>query len=532
MFRFVSAVLICGLHLFANSVFAGSLLVTEDKLTASDAAANDWFGDVVAISGDRLVVGARLDDDKGTNSGSAYVFVRSGDTWTEEDKLTAIDGAADDNFGSSVAIDGDTVVVGAFGDDDKGDDSGSVYVFERLGSAWAFKQKIVVVEGAAGDVFGGNVTISGDTLVASARLNDDTGPNSGSVYVFVRSGGIWSLQQKLTASDAAAGDLFGASVAVDGDTLVVGANGNDDEGSSSGSAYVFVRSGTTWSEQAKLTANDAALGDQFGNSVALSGDTVAVGAFRSDDAGFFSGSAYVFVRSGSSWKQQTKLTANDAAEGDEFGGSVALSGDTVVVGSRDDDDAGTNSGSAYVFVRSGTKWTLLKKLTASDAGAVDNFGGAVALSGKTVVVGARLWDGLSSNTNSGAVYALKLLFQFQGKVTGTGFCELTTPGTGKKTKLKDPASITIDTSRFPEITADLIIPGITNSIPLTGVALHKNPKSGVFQLFGDNIDNEAALSGTFKVNKKTGIWTVLSGKIQMKDLGGDLCTFAGKFKLK
>src|SRR6185503_19688910 len=189
-------------------------------------------------------------------------------------------------------------------------------------------------------------------------------------------------------SDAAAGDLFGDSVAVSGDTAVVGAIGDDDGGTSSGSAYVFVRSAGVWSQQQKLTASDALAGDEFGYSVAVSGDTAVVGARSDSDAGTFSGSAYVFVRSAGVWSQQQKLTASDAAAGDFFGFSVAVSGDTAVVGAIFDDDAGSGSGSAYVFVRSAGVWSQQQKLTASDAAASDSFGASVAVSGDTAVVGA------------------------------------------------------------------------------------------------------------------------------------------------
>ncbi len=167
---------------------------------------------------------------------------------------------------------------------------------------------------------------------------------------------------KLTASDAAAGDVFGFSVALSGDTALVGAVGDDDAGSFSGSAYVFVRSGTSWIQQAKLTASDAASNDIFGGSVALIGDTALVGAAGDDDAGSVSGSAYVFVRSGTTWTEQAKLTASDAAAGDRFGIAVALNGSTALVVAPNDDDAAFSSGSAYVFVRSGTTWSQQAKL--------------------------------------------------------------------------------------------------------------------------------------------------------------------------
>ncbi|MCP4545787.1 MAG: DUF11 domain-containing protein [bacterium] len=364
---------------------AGAL---ERKLTASDAAGGDRFGNSVGISGDTIVVGASRDDDAGAWSGSAYVFVRSSTTWTEQQKLTASDAAAGDEFGHSVRISGDTIVIGALYDDDVGSDSGSAYVFVRNGTTWTEQQKLTASDAAADDRFGNSVGISGDTVVVGAYLDDDAGIDSGSAYVFVRSGTTWTEQQKLTASDAAADDLFGESVGISGDTIVLGAPHDDDAGSISGSTYVFVRSGTTWTEQQKLTASDAAADDLFGQSVGISGDTVVVGADRDDDAGSDSGSAYVFVRSGPTWTEQQKLTASDAAADDRFGSLVGISGDTVVVGAYLEDTAGNDSGAAYVFVRSSPTWTEQQKLTASDAAADDWFGYSVGISGDTVVVGA------------------------------------------------------------------------------------------------------------------------------------------------
>ena len=380
-------------------------LAQEAKLTASDAAAGDQFGLNVAIDGETAVVGARSDDTAaGTDAGSAYVFVRSGSSWSQQAKLTASDAAAGDRLGISVAISGDTIVVGADFDNDAGSFSGSAYVFVRSGTSWSQQAKLTAGDGAAGDQFGFNVGISGETVVVGA-VGDDSG--AGSAYVFVRSGTSWSQQQKLTASDAAAGDLFGFAVTIGGDTVGVGAPQDDDGGSSSGSAYVFVRSGTSWSQQMKLTASDAAAGDQFGrNAVGLSGDTLVTGAPGDDTgAGSDAGSAYVFVRSGTSWSQQAKLTASDGAAGDTFGLSAGISGDTVVANASNDDDGGTNSGSAYVFTRSGTSWSQQQKLTASDAAAGDQFGFSVSISGNTVVAGAPNDDDGGSNSGSAYVFA-------------------------------------------------------------------------------------------------------------------------------
>jgi FG-GAP repeat/HYR domain len=378
----------------------------QQKLLASDAAELAAFGWSVAISGETIVVGAPFDD----VGGSAYVFVRSGGVWTQQQKLEASDAAVGDHFGVSVAISGETVVVGAGSDDGAaGPGQGSAYVFVRSGGVWSQQQKLLASDAAGGDNFGDSVAISGETVVVGA--GNDSGSAGffhGSVYVFVRSGGVWSQQQKLLASDAAADARFGFSVAISGETVVVGAPfDTGTAGPSPGSAYVFVRSGGVWSQQQKLEPSAPVVGDTgtFGWSVAISGETVVVGANQADGAaGVSQGSAYVFVRSGGVWSQQQKLEASDAAANDLFGGSVAISGETIVVGAGGDEGtAGSSQGSAYVFVRGGGVWSQQQKLLASDAGGGDGFGSSVAISGETVVVSAPVDNG-AAGIDQGSAY--------------------------------------------------------------------------------------------------------------------------------
>ena len=334
----------------------------QTKLNAGDAATDDQFGRSVAVSGDTAVIGAWRDNDGGTNSGSAYVFTRSGEVWSQQAKLTASDPAAFDRFGSSVAISGDTAVIGAYSD-------GSAYVFSRSGGVWSQQAKLTASDDA-GNFFGWSVAVDGDTVVIGAYADDHGGSHSGSAYVFSRSGGVWSQQAKLTASDPAPLDHFGVSVAVSDDTAVIGAYWDDDGGSNSGSAYVFSRSGGTWIQQAKLTASDHTAVDLFGFSVAISGDTAVIGAYLADYRGSSSGSAYVFTRSGGGWSQQAKLTASDHAADDRFGRSVAISGDTAVIGAFLDDDGGTDSGSAYVFALN--EYTLTVDMAGDGSGQVQS----------------------------------------------------------------------------------------------------------------------------------------------------------------
>ena len=375
------------------------------QVTASDGAANDRFGISVAISGDTAIVGASSDDvGANANQGSAYIFVRNGTTWTEQAKLTALDGAAQDFFGVSVSIYGDTAVVGANMDDVGANmNRGSAYVFIRNGTTWTQQAQLIASDGAGGDQFGFSVSISGETVIAGAYL-DDVGANSnqGSAYVFVRSGTAWTEQAKLTAADGAVGDGFGYGVSISGNTIIAGASGDDiGANSDQGSAYIFVRNGTTWTEQAKLTASDGAASDQFGISAAVSGETAIVGAIY-DDVGANSdqGSAYIFVRNGTTWTEQAKLTASDGAADDQFGYGVSIYGGTVSVGAP---GSNVDKGSAYVFVRKGMVWMQQPKLTALDGAANDGFGFVTAVSGDKIIVGA-LSDDVGANTDQGSAY--------------------------------------------------------------------------------------------------------------------------------
>lgn len=380
--------------------------ISEHKLITDDAKTHDHFGCSVAISGSTVVIGARSDV-KVDNPGSAYVFVYNGNGWTQQAKLITNDGQAYNDFGCSVAISGDTAVVGNDYDDVNGFATGSAYVFVRNGNSWTQQAKLTAKDGEGNDKFGCSVAISGDTVVIGA-LDDVTFGETGSAYVFVRSGSRWNQQAKLTAKDGENWDYFGCSIAISGDTTVVGAWGDDDKRDESGSAYVFVRSGSRWTQQAKLTADDGQGNDEFGWSVAISFDTAVVGVNGDNDNGYRSGSARVFVRSVSSnWTQQAKLIADDGEANDHFGGSVAISGDTAVIGSSCDDDNGENSGSAYAFVRNDSdNWNQQSKLIAANGEAGVFFGCSVAINGDTAVVGSDRDNDNGFETGSAYVYEL------------------------------------------------------------------------------------------------------------------------------
>jgi hypothetical protein len=407
------------------------------KLTASDGAAGDELGFSVSISGDggTVVVGAWFAK-VGSNSqqGAAYVFVKPATGWATTSgfaaKLTASDGAADDQFGEAVSISGDggTVVVGAYlATIGYNSQQGAAYVFVKPATGWAstssFDAKLAASDGAPGNQFGVSVAISGDggTIVVGAwRAEVGSNSEQGAAYVFVKPATDWgttsSFNAKLTASDGAPIDELGLSVAISGDggTIVAGAyHATIGSNSLQGAAYVFVKPATFWlttTETAKLTASDGAAGDEFGLSVAIAGDggTVVVGAYLATISFSRQGAAYVFLKPGSGWATTStfsaKLIASDAAAGDFFGISVSISGDggTVVAGAP---SSNSNQGAAYVFVKPGSGWASTSsfdaKLTASDGAANDNFGSSVSISGHggTVVAGA-----IGANSSQGAAY--------------------------------------------------------------------------------------------------------------------------------
>ncbi len=382
--------------------------VQQAMLKASNAGSGDEFGSSIAISGDTIVIGAPYEDGGtgGVNAGplaesdnsmpycgAAYVFIRENGEWRQQAYLKASNPSPDDTFGTSVAIDGDTIVVGSpnessdrsgvtpgavFAPNELRRDSGAAYVFVRSEGVWSQQAYLKASNPGQSDEFGEAVAIEGDTIVVGAYGEDgsywgvnpgpvaeadNNAPSSGAAYIFVRNGDYWSQQAYLKASNANMDDQFGRSVAVSGNTVLVGArledsnatgvNGNQSNNTQpdAGAAYVFVRSGSAWSQQAYLKAPHTDWYDLFAWSVSLSGNTAVCGApgiSVSDNLGARSGAAYVFVRSGNTWSLQKELVASNAQDDDNFGGSVSVSGDRIIVGALGEasNAAGLNPGSA------------------------------------------------------------------------------------------------------------------------------------------------------------------------------------------
>lgn len=409
----------------------------SSTLTAADGASNDALGSAVAIDGDTAVVGAAFKTVGGNVlQGQVYIFVWSGTSWSEQAVLTASDAAAYDGFGSAVAISGDTVVIGALGKQvGTNRQQGQSYVFVRSGSSWS--EQAILVDTAGGgvnDQFGNSVSVRGNTAVVGARGKTiGTKMEQGQAYVYVRSGTSWAQQAILVDSaTGAAFDAFANSVALSGDTIVVGAPYRSyGTHYSQGQVYVYVRSGTAWSQQALLV--DAAAGemnDTFGQAVALDGDTVLVGAPGKGVATHVhQGQAYVYARTGISWTQQAVLV--DTAAGTDFdacGFSVAVLGDAAVVAAYSKTvGASSEQGQAYTFIRSGTTWAQQDVLADAAGETGDSFGFAVAMSGKLALIGAP-GKRIGMNRYQGQVY----VFQQPGAPDGapctlgtlctSGFC--------------------------------------------------------------------------------------------------------------
>jgi hypothetical protein len=381
------------------------LVWLEQKVTASDGTANSYFGSAAALNGSTALIGA---DGDNSFQGAAYLFTKSNGSWSQGQKLTASDGLAGDEFGYRVVLANDTLLVGAFTATVGGNASqGAAYVFIESNGTWSESQKLTASDGGLFDNFGASVALDGTTLVVGAN-GATVGGNAaqGAVYVFTESNGIWMQTQKLTANDGAAYDNFGLSVALKGSIVLVGSpraaiGGNAGQGA----LYVFTESNGTWSQTQKLTASDGAANDSFGQSVALDGSTAAIGAYDATVNGHsFQGAAYIFTESGGTWSQTQKLTASDGAANANFGNAVALNGTSALIGADGSTVGGnTYQGKAYLFTESGDNWSQSDTFIASDGTVDDYFGAALAWDGATALISTP-HPTIGGNSYQGAAY--------------------------------------------------------------------------------------------------------------------------------
>ncbi|MFT5051963.1 MAG: hypothetical protein ACI8QZ_003394 [Chlamydiales bacterium] len=360
------------------------------KILSGDPDARDEFGISASAHGAYLVIGAFGDDNPENEAGAAYVFHEENGVWSPQLKLMATDADFGDRFGAAVCMQGDRIVIGAAEDSEGTSRAGAAYIFERDGVDWVQVAKLIASDPNVGAEFGLSVSLSGDRAIVGAPRSDvnGIGQDVGAAYIFERNGGAWTETKRLACAVPAAYDRFGRSVAIDGDTVVVGAFGDDDNGSSAGTGYPYRYDGMDWVSEGQLLASDPGTSDQLGIACALSGDVIVMGAWADDDDGDNSGSAYVFTRDGSTWTESDKLIASDASTGDLFGISVAIDGDTIVVGAVGNAGAASATGAAYRFISSDMiDWVEQERLVPFDGTDGDAFG-VVAIRGHTIVVGS------------------------------------------------------------------------------------------------------------------------------------------------
>jgi len=380
-----------------------------NKQTPGDGAAQDYFGTSIALQGNVAIIGAHGDDDQGTDSGAAYVYVsHDGNTWVEHSKLVASDPASLFWFGITADISDNVAIISRMRDNGNASNSGSAYIFAENGSgSWIEQDKLIPSDGAVADN-AGRVAISGNVAVLGSEKHDAGGTDAGAVWVFTNNGGSeWIEQTKLMSSDIEAGDKFGFRSEISDNVMFITQLEDDDDGTDAGAVWVFVNHGNgAWVEHQKLRASDGSNGARFGFSLSAEGNILVVGAIQ--DVNTSSGKAYVFRDNGTgNWVEEAQLVAPDAETGDSYGSDVVISGNLILMGGRLEDDNGSDAGAAYVFADvGGGNWVPQTKIVAFDGAADDKFGNYVALSGNTALIGSSTDD--DNGTDSGSAYFIQL----------------------------------------------------------------------------------------------------------------------------
>lgn len=376
------------------------------KLDAHSIREDDRFGHSVALDGDFAAVGAIGDDIAGKDAGSIRIFEREENEWEELQRLSPEDAQAGDWFGYSSDLEGSTLVIGAPRNDDRGGNAGAVYVYGWEDGKWNERAKLFAEDAGVGARFGHSISLSEGRLAVGAWGDSSAGLRSGAVYLFVQDEGQWIQEAKLIASDARPLEDFGRSICLERDRLLVGKPGDATRGFSTGAAYVFQNTSDGWMEMAKLTSSDGAGSDHFGASVSINGEVLVIGAPARDELGESSGAAYVFGYLGSRWAELEKLVPRDGVPGAQFGSTVKIHGGRVVVGASNDSRAETGVGAAYEFGRRLGVWHQFRKLTASDGAQADGLGWSLDFDGETLLAGANHAD--DRGLNSGAVYSFDM----------------------------------------------------------------------------------------------------------------------------
>ena len=381
----------------------------QDFILSKDSKAEDYFGFSAAVDADTVLVGAyKADVDGVKDAGAAYVYVLGENGWYQQAKLVAEPKFAEDTLGGKVALNNDIAVLGIMRRDEKGKDSGAVASFERQSNNWLQRQIFTAPDAEPGDAFGQSISLTDKHLVVGAPRNDALGKDSGAAYIYKRENGLWCYQTKITANDGRDGDLFGISVAIDGDTVLIGADLHDEKAENAGAVYVYVLDNNHWKQEAKLMATDGDKTDIFGVRVAVSEDTALISARRDDidGVGVDAGSAYIFERKGQIWTEKIKLTSPDGKADDRYGRDVALGKDTIIISAMNHDSNGVDTGALYVYKKDDSGWRYTSKITAKVSLPDDRFGWSVGLFNDSAVITAPNHDG--TGMDSGAVFIQEL----------------------------------------------------------------------------------------------------------------------------
>jgi hypothetical protein len=394
--------ILLGATLSTLSGISSAQAVQEDKFLGSGIDSDDEFGSSVAIDGTISVVGAYGD----TGEEAAFVFRQSGTNWVEEAKFVHPMGFPTAEFGSAVDVSGQVVVVGASRDNGVVANTGAAYVYRFDGATWSLEATLIAIDGDTNDGFARSVAVDGDVIVCSARGHRISGVLFGAAYLYRHDGAAWNLESKIVgpAVNPSFGlSWFGEPVAVDGDVACVGAP-YFSSSSTSGRVFVYRNSGSSWSEEAVLSGSAATINTYFAVEVDISGDAIVVGDVFDNSS---RGSAYVFRQQGTTWSEEARLVLNDLDPGDDLGRRAALGTDVLLLGIERDEDVcipGSETGSVVIFGYDGSKWRWEDTLCAADAAAGDRFGGDVAIDGLLAIVGAQ-GDGVGS---TGAAYVFQL----------------------------------------------------------------------------------------------------------------------------
>ncbi|MCX7546289.1 FG-GAP repeat protein, partial [Marinicella gelatinilytica] len=372
------------------------------KIISNDLDLDDNFGESVDVFQHTAVIGASTEDSQGNDSGAAYIFNYSNNHWLESAKIIPTDAQSDRYFGFPVVIENNRVAVGAIGDSTSGIFSGAVYIFDFNGTDWSQTSKIIADDGDALDIFGFSIDLSGNRLIVGAAGVDDEGTDSGAFYIFEYNGIDWEQEHKVTLSGGTGFnelDEFGYSVSLQGDRALIGTKGAD-AGGETGLAYIYDYDGTNWNQTIKLKANDRAVGDQFGYSVSLDGDMALIGAPQDDDVFSGSGSAYLFEFDGSTWTEVAKLTSPTGKAFDKFGSLVKLKGNRIMINAND--NVSTDSGYSYIYDFDGFSWVQSKKFSVDQELDNNELGYAGGFYDDHVLSGAY------NDDSKGAVYSFNL----------------------------------------------------------------------------------------------------------------------------